>query len=143
MIEKDIKRLQFTFSKGHIPNDNDFDALDSIIKYVNKEKQRELNNYHLFARMYVSQFKNVLIKSGGNYQLASKSILDIVQMNLNDQLDRLILEANQIYLEKDIKEKGVDSDFNISKYDKEKMKDKIIQLINNLIEDYGTNGSNE
>ena len=137
MIEKDIKRLQFTFSKGYTPNDNDFDALDSIIKYVNKEKQRELNNYQLFAKLYISQFKNVLIKSDGNYQLAAKSILDVVQMDLNDQLDRLILEANQIYLEKDIKEKGVDSDFNISKYDKEKMKDKIIQLINNIIEDYG------
>ena len=138
MIEKDIRRLAFTISKGNKPNESDIQALNGVIKYVNDEKERTLNNYHLFARMYISQFKNVLIKSGGNYQLSAKSILDVVQIDLNDHLDRLILEANQIYLEKDIEEKGVDSDFNISNYDKEKMKDKIIQLINNIIEDYGS-----
>ena len=137
MVSKDIDRLKYTFSKGNKINQNDIKALNGIIEYVNLEKERQLNNYQLFAKMYVSVFKDTLIRSEGNYQLASKTIVTILRMDLNDQLERMIDEVNQIWLEKDIKEKGLDSDFNTEKYDKEQMKARIIELISNLIEDYG------
>ena len=136
MVVNNIKRLSYTFSKGNKPNQNDIEALNGVIDYVNKEKERELNNYHLFAKMYISVFKDTLIRSDGNYTLASKTIVDIVRIDLNNQLDRLVDEANQIFLLKDIKENDLDSEFNTTKYDKEKMKTKIIELISNIIEDY-------
>jgi len=100
MINKDINRLKYTFSRGYKPNENDVEALNNIIKYVNKEKERDLNNYHLFAKLYINAFKSVLISSEGNYLLASKSIKSILQIDLDDHLNRLIDEANIIFLEK-------------------------------------------
>ena len=63
MIQKQIDRLKFTFSKGNKPNATDFEALNGIIEYVNSEKERERNNNHLFAKIFLSQFKNDFIKN--------------------------------------------------------------------------------
>ena len=136
MISKDIDRLKYTFSKGNKINQNDIEALNGFIEYVNKEKERELNNHHLFAKLYVNAFKDILIRSEGNYQLASKSLLGVVRIDLNDHLDRLIIECNQIWLEKEIK---TNDSLNVEypNYDKEQMKNRIVELISNLIEDFG------
>ena len=96
MIANNIKRLSYTIGKGNKPNANDIEALNGVIEYVNQEKERSLNNHQLFAKLYINAFKDILIKSNGNYQLASDSLLSVIRIGLNDQIDRLIEETNQI-----------------------------------------------
>ena len=137
MIQKSIDRLKYTFSKGNKPNQNDFIALNDVINYVNTERQTLQNNQLLFSKLFLNQFKDVLIKSEGNYQLAIDSVKKVCRVSLDVQLDSLIEEANQIFLSNHLKEYTEDpSKFEYPKYDRDKMKARLMDLITNMIEDY-------
>ena len=136
---KALSRLIYTISNQNKPNQADADALNEVIAYVNAEKERTLVNNRLFAKLYINALRNDIIKSNGNYQLAIDSLRSVSQISLEDQLSRLVTDSNQIFLENEIKHIENETemiDFTYPKYDADKMKDKIKQLITNLIEDY-------
>ena len=134
-----LNRLAYTISNGNKPNASDVEALNQLIDYVNKEKQRELNNNRLFAKLYVNVFKNDLIDNNGNYKLVVDSLKSTCRIGLDEQLDGLIREANAIYLQNEIENYTEDiSSFEYPKYDEVKMKNKLKETITNLIEDYAT-----
>lgn len=136
-ITKAVDRLKYTFSKGNRLNKNDFDSLNYIINYVNTERQTLQNNQLLFSKLFINQFKSVLIKSEGNYQLAIDSIKKVCRIGLDVQLDSLVEEANQIFLSNQLKEYTEDpSKFEYPKYDRDKMKSRLMDLVTNMIEDY-------
>ena len=134
---KAISRLAYTIGSGNKPNATDIEALNELIEYVNKEKQRELNNNRLFAKLYVNVFKNDLIKNNGNYQATVNSLKSTCRIGLDDQLDGLVREANAIHLEQETAAFTEDiSTFEYPKYDVDNMKNRLKDLIGNLIEDY-------
>lgn len=134
---KAINRLAYTISKGNKPNANDAAALNEIIDYVNKEKERELDNNMLFAKLYINAFKNSLIKNKGNYKDIVASLKSICRISFEDQLDGLVREANAIHLEQEIEAFTKDiSKFKYPKYNIEDMKNKFKSTIGNLIEDF-------
>ena len=112
---KAINRLAYTISNGNKPNASDVEALNQLIDYVNKEKQRELNNNRLFAKLYVNVFKNDLIKNNGNYKATVDSLKSTCRIGLDEQLNGLVREANAIYLQNEIESYTKDiSTFRIS-----------------------------
>lgn len=134
---KAINRLAYTISNGHKPNASDVEALNQLIDYVNKEKQRELNNNRLFAKLYVNVFKNDLIKNNGNYKATVDSLKSTCRIDLDEQLNGLVREANAIYLQNEMENYTKDiSKFEYPKHDETKMKNRLKDLIGNLIEDY-------
>jgi len=134
---KAINRLAYTISNGNKPNASDVEALNQLIDYVNKEKQRELNNNRLFAKLYVNVFKNDLIKNNGNYKATVDSLKSTCRIGLDEQLNGLVREANAIYLQNEIESYTKDiSTFEYPKHDETKMKNRLKDLIGNLIEDY-------
>lgn len=136
---KAINRLAYTISKGNKPNANDVKALNEIIEYVNKEKERELDNNMLFAKLYVNAFKNSLIKNEGNYKDIVSSLKSTCRISFEDQLDGLVREANAIHLEQEMKAFTKDiSAFRYPKYNVEDMKNKFKLTIGNLIEDFAS-----
>ena len=134
---KAINRLAYTISNGNKPNATDVEALNQLIGYINKEKQRELNNNILFAKLYVNTFKNDLIKNKGDYKNTVQSLKSTCRISFEDQLDGLVREANAIHLEQETAAFTKDiSAFQYPKYDVNKMKYKFKDLIGNLIEDF-------
>ena len=134
---KAINRLAYTISNGNKPNASDVEALNQLIDYVNKEKQRELNNNRLFAKLYVNVFKNDLIKNNGNYKATVDSLKSTCRIGLDEQLDGLVREANAIHLQNEMENYTKDiSKFEYPKHDETKMKNRLKDLIGNLIEDY-------
>ena len=136
MVKNDLERLKFTISKGNKPNKNDIYALNGIIQYVNNERDRELNNYQLFTKLFLNVFKNDIIKSKGNYQLALKSATDVLKIDLDSHLEMFTREINQIWLEKAVNNKEIDNNFDYPKWDIEETKDRLNDIILNLIEDF-------
>lgn len=133
MIANDIKRLSFTIGKGNKPNATDIEALNGIIEYVNKERERQFNRNDLFAKLAISILKQDIIKSGGNYKLAMKTLVDLCKIDLDDTLDRFVLEVNVLQLENEINEKGIDGFNDYPKWDKTLLKEKMIEIITNLL----------
>ncbi len=136
MVKKDLERLKFTISKGNKPNKNDIDALNGIIEYVNNERDRELNNYQLFAKLFLNVFKNDIIKSKGNYQLALKNATDVLKIDLYSHLEAFTREINQIWLEKAVNNNEINNNFNYPKWDIEETKNRLNDIVLNLIEDF-------
>jgi len=138
MIQKQLDRLKYTFSKGHKINEKDFEALNNIILYVNQEKERQLKNHHLFAKLVTSILKNDIIRNGGNYQLAVESLKSVCRIDLDVSLESFIMEINQLDIEKHLElYKGDLDKFNYPRYNEDKMKERTKEIITNLIEDYG------
>ncbi len=162
MVSKDIDRLKYTFSKGNKINQNDIKALNGIIEYVNLEKERQLNNYQLFAKLYISAFTNEIYKTKGNYQL----IADSLRMTLKKPLEGIYNDFHQQMNEtefeniskvlglsdkhpvlrtdkenesdkKIISENAKDLTKALTHYNKEDVYDRLNSVIINLIEDYG------
>jgi len=138
MVNTDLQRLIYTISNGNKPNNSDVVALNGIIDYVNSEKERDINNYELFAKLFINVFKNDIIKSKGNYQMS----LDVVKMILKTKIgvsyESFKDEINQIWLENEIENKNFDiNKLDYPKWDIELTKNKLNNVINNLIEDYG------
>ena len=107
MIQKQIDRLKYTFTKGNKPNQTDFEALNGFIKYVNDEQERKVANNHLFAKLFISVFKNDLIKSEGNYQYIIDSLRMAIALPLKDHYNELFEEMNSIELVKFAESKGI------------------------------------
>ena len=134
---KAINRLIYTISNGNKPNQTDVDALNDVIKYYNSERERQFTNNRLFAKLYINVLKNDIIKNNGNYQPIIKSLKSTCRISLNDQLDGLIRESNAIYLQNEFDNYIGDIDkFEYPKYKPDAMKEKLKDMIVNLIEDY-------
>ena len=140
MIEKDIKRLAFTISKGNKPNQNDAEALNGVIEYVNDEKKRHINNYHLFAKLFVNVLRNDLIRNDYDYRLITNSLDMVLRMDLEEHIEGLVGDISQNELLKDVDgmtEDDILENVKFPKFNENKMRNKIIDLIGNLVEDYG------
>jgi hypothetical protein len=164
MIQKQIDRLKYTFTKGNKPNATDIEALNGIIKYVNSEKERELNNNHLFAKLFLSDFKNDFIKNEGNYQYNIDSLRMILKKPLETHYEDVFNEMNEIEYVKFAKSKGLtfihpalcdDEDRekqsellkihekeliqHFAHFKKDEVYKRLNGLLNNIIEDYDRN----
>jgi len=138
MISKDIDRLKYTFYKGNKINQNDIKALNGFIEYVNQEKERQLNNYQLFAKLFVNTLKNDLLRNDYDYQTITSSLQSVLKIDFDVQLDSLLMDISQHELKKDIdslSEEDLLKNFKYPKFDTEQMKDRIIEIIQNYIED--------
>ena len=134
---KALNRLIYTITNQNKPNQADVDALNDVIRYYNKERERLIVNNKLYAKLFLNAFKGDIIKSNGNYQLSIDNLRSIAKISLNDQLDSLVRESNAIFLQNEIETyKGDISKFEYPKYDVEKMKQRIKDIIVNIIEDY-------
>jgi hypothetical protein len=161
MIQKQIDRLKYTFTKGNKPNATDIEALNNIIKYVNAEKERELKNNHLFAKLFLNDFKNDFIKNEGNYQYNIDMVRMVLKKPLESHYDNVWSEMNTIEYMIFAKSKGLtfthpalaDEEENerqsellkihekeliqhFAQFKKEEVYKRLNNLLNDLIEDY-------
>lgn len=136
-IIKDINRLSFTISKQNKPNQTDADALDGIIEYVNQEKERQLNNHQLFAKLFINDMLNDTIKNDGNYQKSLDTLRMVFKIDLQEHINNFNSHINQLRLENQIKDKVDIDKINFITWTKEETQERLTELITDLIEDYG------
>jgi glutamyl/glutaminyl-tRNA synthetase len=56
-LEANIKRLFWRIGNGKFePNDKDVKALTEVVEWINRQKVQEINQHHLFAKLYVKAF---------------------------------------------------------------------------------------
>ena len=133
MIANDIKRLSFTISKGNKPNVKDKEALNCVIDYVNKEKERCRNNYSLFAKLYITSFKDEINRREGNYQLIADSLRMVLARPLESIFNDFHQEMNEVEFSKRAKILGLSDKHPILRTDKENESDR--KIISNNVND--------
>ena len=54
-LDKALKRLawRFTSKKGFTPNENDLNALNVLISWINRQESEAIKNNQLFAKLYI------------------------------------------------------------------------------------------
>ena len=135
-IYKNIKTLSNTISKQRKPMQYDADALDGIIEYVNQEKERQVNRYQLFAKLFINDMMNDTIRSKGNYQKSLDTLRMVFKIGLHEHMDNFNSHMNQLRLENQISN-GTDIDkINFITWTKEETQSRLTELITNLIDDY-------
>ena len=134
---KALQRLAYTINNKHTPNQKDAEALNDVIKYYNTERRELYNNQTLFAKLVISVLKNDIIRNGGNYQVVVESLKSVCRINLEASMGSMITEINQLDIEKHIElYKGDLEKFVYPRYNEVKMKDRVKDIITNLLEDY-------
>ena len=175
MISKDIGHIRWRFNNCLVDengktrekplpmyvNSNDLKALNGVIEYGNKEEERELNNYQLFAKIYISQFTKEIYRTKGNYQMIADSLRITLKMPLESIYNDFHQQMNETEFQKlaevlglsdkhpilrtdqenenderIIKENAKDLTESLSHYNKEDVYNRLNSLLNNLIEDY-------
>ena len=137
MIDKDIERLKYTITQGNKPNENDIKALNSVIGYVNLEKDRTISKNILLSKLIINVLKNDIIKSKGNYQLSIKTLKSILRISLEAHYEAFKDEINQIWLDNYINEGEDIKDFNYPKWNLSQTKASINNLITTFVDNYG------
>ena len=153
---KELKRLAYTIGNGNKPNETDIEALNGVIEYYNAERKRTLVNNELFAKLFIGVFKGDLVKSKGNYQLVLNTLKMILKIDLHSHYDSFHRNINQIEFKKlcdylgvpevitleDDKKKDQIIEENkellskvLNHYSKEKVFDRLNNLMIDLIED--------
>ena len=153
---KALNRLIYTISNQNKPNQLDADALNDLIIYYNDERKRILTKNQLFAKLFIGVFKGDLIKSNGNYKLSLDTLKMILKIDIQEHYNGFHNEINQIEFEKlcdyleipevktlsDDQKKDIIIEDNkellykvLGKYSKEKVYDRLNNLMIDLIED--------
>lgn len=59
-VEKALNRIAWRLKNGWMANQNDVDALNSIIEFVNQKQKEQINYNQLFAKLYVHLYGEYL-----------------------------------------------------------------------------------
>ena len=105
-IKKAIERLSFTISKANKPNNNDAQALNAVIEWVNEQQQETLREQQLFAKLYTFLFSGYLKQFGG-YEAAMRLIDIELQTPLENHLEDLVRVIHMNEFDDLCKELGV------------------------------------
>lgn len=83
-ITKAVERIQWRMKNGWKPNANDIEAINGIIDFVNQKHQRQINDYQLFAKLYIFVYSEFL----SNYKT---TVFDnVAQVELHRLLEKPI-----------------------------------------------------
>lgn len=110
-IQKAFQRLSWRFSNGKFePNQNDLEALKFLADWVNREKEREIQEQTLFAKMYVYCFYHEL-DFYKDISFAQNKLHEILQKPLNEQYSSFLKKLNDHELDLFMREHKLDKDW--------------------------------
>ena len=135
-VKRDLNRLGYMISNQNKPNQNDADALNNIIDYVEQERKRQFTNNQLLAKLFINDMLNDTIKNDGDYQKSFDVIRSVFRIDLQEHLNNFNSHMNQLFLENQLKEtKDIDK-IVFTKWTREQTQDRVMELINNCLDDY-------
>ncbi len=112
MITTDaIKRLSYTISKGHKPNETDKLALNSIINFINKTDEEVFQEHGLFAKLYIFVLKGFLVHYNYDIDFASKQLHRELMTPLNCHIEEITNYLKAGEMSRFFEEKGIISSY--------------------------------
>ena len=156
-MSKALNRLIYTISNGNKPNQTDIDALNNVISYYNKERERSIENQEMFAKVFIGTFKDLIIKSNGDYKGSLNTLKKYLAIDMQPHYDSFHTDLNQLefkmycdYIgiveEKTLKDIGFNKELIqdntktltklLDHYTKEKVYNRLNTLMAGLINDY-------
>lgn len=98
-IEKAMQRLFWRMGNGSFtPNKNDIESLTEVAQWINREKQRELQQNTIFAKLYVYCFIHEL-HFYKNIDIAQQRIHEILKQNISVRYDDFLKAINNYELD--------------------------------------------
>ena len=135
-VKRDLNRLGYMISNQNKPNQNDADALNNIIDYVEQERKRQFTNNQLLAKLFINDMLNDTIGNEGDYQKSYDVLRIVFRIDLQEHLNNFNSHMNQLFLENQLKEtKDIDK-IVFTKWTREQTQDRVMELINNCLDDY-------
>lgn len=108
-IESAIKRIYWRFSKGTFtPNQNDIDSIDFITDWINRTKEKEIQEYTLFVKMYVYCFMHE-VDYYKDIKFAQQRLHELCKMSVPEHYKKFTDKLNHIELEKFTKAKKINT----------------------------------
>lgn len=97
-IDNAIKRLIWRFEKFNIivVNNNDIDALNTVLKYINNIQTQKPNIHPYFSKLYISTLKNFTDKYDTNLdnELINIKIKNLLKTPLNYLIEEFTSQMN-------------------------------------------------
>ena len=137
ILEKGVNRLRWRFSSNTSfkPNQNDIEALNSVLGWIGSQKKINVLNQDLFAKLYIYELIRFL------RQYDTTIFNDIVQKELSQVLDKPLSHFYDTFYEDlvhnqlskiELKKGLSDEDFKIN-FTKEKVKAKLEHMVSEAV----------
>lgn len=108
--DKAFDRLKWRMTNGQfVPNENDLTALKTLGEWINREKQKEVQQNTIFAKMYVYCFIHEL-HFYKDLKFAQKKLHEVLKLSLVEQYQNFSTNLNQMEYEKFLHSIGITSD---------------------------------
>lgn len=106
-----IRRLAYTISKEHKPNETDKLALNTIITFINKSDEQVIQEHALFAKLYIFVLKGFLVHYNYDIDFASKQLHRELMTPLNCHIEELTNYLKTGEMSRFFEEKGIVSSY--------------------------------
>lgn len=106
-----IKRLSYTTSNGHKANDKDVDALNSLIEWINREKEYRISTQWHFAKVTVWMYINLLIYHKGDNQKCEREIQEVLEKPIKHWYNHFTKEMNRHEFNRSCEFLGMQDDY--------------------------------
>ena len=137
ILEKGVNRLRWRFSSNTSfkPNQNDIEALNSVLGWIGSQKKINVLNQDLFAKLYIYkliEFLKMYDTSIFN-EIAQKELSQVLDMPLEAFYDRFYNDLIHNQIKRITLKKGVTlEDFKV-KFTKEKVKAKLEHMVSEAV----------
>jgi hypothetical protein len=136
-IEEALNRINWRFKNESVKineskiiiNQKDIEAVNFLIDWVNRQKQNEIKENILFAKLFVYNFTNEIIYNNGNPQDALHRLQEIAKKPIQQHYDKFHEYLNIFEQTNYMKSIGIDFDKHPALMSKEE-KNKEAKLLN-------------
>lgn len=138
-IEKAVQRIGWRIQEGHFKaNENDIDAFNTIVRYVESNQKQLLKDQELFAKLYIHVYGQFLIHYNSDVfnQEPKKELNKILDKSLSETISVFHSLLNQIKIDRDVlncSDVSDVQDIKIMPYEQDYVVKNIIEQVNEVI----------
>jgi len=126
-IERAMEQFAYRLQNGRYePNQNDVDAFKFVAEWINREKEKEINQHLLFAKLFCLVFSQEVKFYDGDFKFAQKKMHDYLKHPIQHYYDIFLKEINDVAMNKFIKSIGISDKHPALVTDSEELKEKEI-----------------
>ena len=136
-IERAMDQFSYRLQNGRYePNQNDVDAFKFVAEWINREKEKEIKQNVLFAKLFCHVFAQEVKFYDGDFKFAQKKIHEYLKHPIEFYYDNFLKEINDVAMNKFIKSIGISKHLLLDSSEKQKNENKILEENSEQIEKY-------
>ena len=127
-IERAMNQFAYRLQNGRYePNQNDVDAFKFVAEWINREKEKELKQQVLFAKLFCLVFTQEVKFYDGDFKFAQKKMHEYLKHPIEFYYDIFLKEINDVAMNKYIKSIGISEKLLLEESEKQKNENKILE----------------